>query len=110
MITSVYNDDMTWHDAVRDTVLNYGEDVYFGDKIKMLCLMIDDGGWIVLDILGDVNEDGKFRIADIVAMQKYIINEKQPVILNLKAGDINKDGSTDVFDLCLMKNMIISKL
>lgn len=109
MIAAACGDNTEWHDAVRDTVLNYGEDVYFGDTIKMLCLIVDDGGWWVYPyIKGDVNSDGIFSVADVVSMQKYILGTES--LKNLKAGDINKDGSADVFDLCLMKNMIISKL
>lgn len=112
MITSAYDDDKTWHDAVRDTVLNYGEDVYFGDTIKMLCLMVDDGGWIVPEyrqegVEGDVNSDGEFSVADVVSMQKYILGTES--LKDLKAGDVNKDGYADSFDLSLMKKMIISK-
>lgn len=112
MITSAYDEDKTWHDAVRDTVLNYGEDVYFGDTIKMLCLMVDDRGWIVPEyqvesVEGDVNSDGEFSVADVVSMQKYILGTES--LKNLKAGDVNKDSYTDSFDLSLMKKMIISK-
>ncbi len=111
MIAAACGDNTEWHDDVRDTVLSYGEDVYFGDTIKMLCLMIDDGGWIVPEnqeesIIGDVNVDGEFSIADVVSMQKYILGIESPD--NIKAGDINGDESTDVFDLCIMKKMIIS--
>ncbi|MDE5771664.1 MAG: hypothetical protein K2I06_08590 [Ruminococcus sp.] len=113
MISAACGDNTEWHDAVRDTVLNYGDDVYFGDTIKMLCLMVDDGGWIVPQyqfesVKGDVNLDGEYSIADVVSMQKYILGMES--LEDIKAGDVNGDGSTDVFDLCLMKNMIISKL
>ncbi len=109
MIAAKCGDNTEWHDAVRDTVLNYGDDVYFGDTIKMLCLIVDDDGWWVFPyIKGDVNSNGEFSIGDVVLMQKYILGTES--LEDIKAGDVNGDGSTDVFDLCLMKNMIISQL
>ncbi|MDE6087840.1 MAG: hypothetical protein K2G25_05580, partial [Oscillospiraceae bacterium] len=35
-------DDTEWHDQLRDVIINYGDDVYYGDTIKLLCLMADD--------------------------------------------------------------------
>lgn len=96
-----------WHDTIRQTVIEYGEDVYFGDTIKMLCLIVDDGGWIVpeTNVIGDVNKDGKFNIADVVNMQNYLLDKDS--LLNYKAGNINSDNIIDVFDLCYMKKMLI---
>ena len=114
MIAGACSDNTEWHDAVRETVVNYGEDVYFGDTIKMLCLIVDDGGWIVPEnkgsetISGDVNTDGVFNIADVVSMQNYIIGKD--ILKDWQAGDINNDNIIDVFDLCSMKKMILSQL
>ena len=96
-----------WHDTIRQTVIEYGEDVYFGDTIKMLCLIVDDSGWIVpeTNVIGDVNKDGKFNIADVVNMQNYLLDKDS--LLNYKAGDINSDNIIDVFDLCYMKKMLV---
>ena len=47
MITAAAAGNTEWHDSIREMVLGYGEDVYFGDTITMLCLIIDDGAWIV---------------------------------------------------------------
>lgn len=56
-------------------------------------------------VQGDVNADGVLSVADIVAMQKYILNSG--TINNWKAGDLYEDGRIDVFDLCLMRQMLI---
>lgn len=113
MIAAACGDNTEWHDAVRETAVNYGEDVYFGDTIKMLCLIVDDGGWIVPEsnsytLDGDVNKDGEFTIADVVSMQNYLLGRDS--LADWKAGDVNTDEVIDVFDLCRMKNMILSKL
>lgn len=81
MIAGACGDNTEWHDVVRENVLNYGSDVYFGDTIKILCLIVDNGGWIVPEnkgsetISGDVNADGMFNIADVVLIQKYLISK-----------------------------------
>lgn len=47
MIAAACGTNQEWHDSIRNAVINYGNDVYYGDSIKMLCLIVDDGGWIV---------------------------------------------------------------
>ncbi len=55
------------------------------------------------EIVGDVNNDGKFDISDIVAMQKYLTN--QGTLTAAVNGDVVKDGKLNVFDLIAMKRM-----
>ncbi len=103
-----------WHNAVRELCLNYGENVYFGDTITMLCLIVDDGGWIVpesasLSVRGDINADGIFSIADVVALQKWLLCAPDAEITDWKAGDLYEDECLNVFDLCLMKRELIQK-
>ena len=88
LVSACDESNKQWHDTIRQTVIEYGEDVYFGDTIKMLCLIVDDGGWIVpeTNVIGDVNKDGKFNIADVVNMQNYLLDKDS--LLNYKAGDI----------------------
>lgn len=114
MLAGACGDNKKWHDAVRETAVNYGEDVYFGDTIKMLCLIVDDGGWIVPEnkgseiIAGDVNADGVFNVADVISMRNYLIGKD--TLKNWQAGDINNDNIIDIFDLCGMRKMILSQL
>lgn len=112
IISAACSDDKTWHDSVRDVCLNYGEDVYFGDTITMLCLIVDDGGWIVpqtnnTSVRGDVNADGQFNISDAVIFQKWLLSEKDTKLADWKAADLYEDGRLDVFDFCIMKKMLI---
>ena len=55
---------------------------------------------------GDVNSDGKFNVADIVMMQKWLLCAGD--LTDWKAGDLCKDDRIDVFDLCLMKRLLIN--
>ncbi len=34
-----------WHTALREYILNYGDGVYYGETIALLCLIADDGAW-----------------------------------------------------------------
>lgn len=113
LISAACGDNKEWHDLVRDTVVNYGDDVYFGDTIKMLCLIVDDGGWIVPlkkaeSVPGDVNADGSFTVADVVLLQKWLLCVPDTVLADWEAGDLCKDNRLDVFDLRLMKRMLIA--
>lgn len=132
LITAACGDNTEWHDELREVILDYGDDVYFGDTIKMLCLIVDDGGWIVpqagethpietteptettpevttepLAVLGDVNADGTFDLTDIVMMQKYLL--RAGGLTDWKAGDLHEDGVIDVFDLAKMKRLYLTK-
>lgn len=55
-------------------------------------------------VMGDVNADGEFNIADAVMLQSWLLGSKE--INNAKAGDICSDGILDIFDLCAMKNSL----
>ncbi len=95
LISAKCTGNTEWHDKIRNTVLNYGDDVYYGDTIKMLCLIVDDGCWIVPEtkktgvILGDANCDGKVTIADSTAILQALGN---PDKYGLSAtGAINAD-------------------
>ena len=57
------------------------------------------------DVEGDCNNDGKFTIADIVMLQKWLLNDGT-VLDNWKAADLYEDDMLNVFDLALMKQMI----
>ena len=112
LISAACGDNMNWHDSVRDMILNYGEDVYFGDTITMLCLIVDDGCWIVpesinMSIPGDWNADGTFNISDVVMMQKWLLAVPDVKLEDWKAGDLCNDNILNVFDLCLMKRELI---
>lgn len=112
LIAAACGENTEWHSAVRDTVINYGEDVYYGDTIKMLCLIADDGGWIVPEAsdihkLGDINLDGTVNTLDAELLQVYLVNKET---LNAEQGnnaDLDSSGVVNVFDLVLLKRQIL---
>ena len=58
-------------------------------------------------VIGDVNCDGKFNIADVVLLQKWILALPDANLSDWKAGDLCEDDRLDVFDLCMMKKELI---
>lgn len=58
-------------------------------------------------IQGDVNMDGKFDIADVVLVQKWLLAVPDTKLANWKAADLCEDDKLNAFDLCLMKRMLI---
>ncbi|MBQ8905835.1 MAG: RICIN domain-containing protein [Ruminococcus sp.] len=61
----------------------------------------------VQSVIGDVNADGAFNIADVVTLQKWLIAVPDTQLANWKAADLCEDERLDVFDLCLMKRELL---
>ena len=107
MVEDIYfaGTESEWNELIKDW--NFEE--YYTDSSVMDNVTVHfNSADIESDVAGDVNADGKFNIADIIMMQRYIMYQGR--ILNWEAGDINKDGIINVFDLCSMKNMLIQTL
>ncbi|MDE6034812.1 MAG: dockerin type I repeat-containing protein [Ruminococcus sp.] len=56
---------------------------------------------------GDVNDDGKFSVADVVLLQRWLISDGNVILKNWKNADLHEDNTLDVFDLVLMKKQLI---
>ena len=57
---------------------------------------------------GDVNVDGKFNIADVVLLQKWLLNVPNTQLANWRAADLCKNSKLNTLDLCLMKHKLIN--
>ena len=55
--------------------------------------------------LGDVNKDSKFNVADLVAMQKYLLGAGR--VEDWQFGDMNNDERLDAFDMVLMRKLAV---
>ena len=60
-------------------------------------------------IAGDVNADGEFSVADLVALQNWLLAKPDSDLADWEAGDLCKDQRIDVFDLIMMRRMIASE-
>lgn len=58
-------------------------------------------------LLGDINADGSFNIADIVMLQKWLLGVSDVTLPNWKAADFCEDGKLNVLDLCMMKRKLV---
>ena len=62
-------------------------------------------------LMGDVNNDGEFNVADVVLLQKWLLAVVPDTDLkNWKAVDFCNDNKLNVFDLCLMKRELIERM
>lgn len=58
---------------------------------------------------GDVNGDGVFSAADLILLQKWLLNVPDTKLADWRAADFCEDGVLDVFDLSMMKKALISQ-
>ena len=58
-------------------------------------------------IQGDADGDGAFSVADIIALQKFLLNAGS--LKNDKNCDYLKDDIIDIYDLALMKNALLAQ-
>ena len=61
-------------------------------------------------VSGDINNDGTFNIADVVAFQKWLLGDKGQNIADWKAADLCSDDRLDVFDLTMMKKALLKEM
>lgn len=88
----------------------YGEDANFSGAIDNLAVyrqaLNPDEVAAISAVKGDVNADGQFSVADLVAMEGFLLGRSG--LKNGKAGDLCADGVIDSFDFVVMRRMIIS--
>lgn len=58
-------------------------------------------------LMGDVNDDDKSTIADVVLLQKWLLNPSGTYLQDCRSADLCEDGVIDAFDLCLMKKNLM---
>lgn len=56
-------------------------------------------------LLGDVNEDGKVDVKDIILLQKYIVCKEKTI--NFEAADMDANGNINVFDVVFLKRAVM---
>lgn len=95
LISASCGNDTEWHEALRDEIINYGEDVYYGDTIKMLCLMVDDGCWIVPKATNNNTAD------NLIALKKWILYSEN--LSDWEQYDLDNDNSLNIYDVLAVK-------
>ena len=59
-------------------------------------------------LLGDVNGDGQVDIADVTALQNYLLGRAQATF-NQENADVNSDGDITIADVKALVNTILDK-
>ncbi len=58
-------------------------------------------------VIGDVNADGDFTVADLVMLQNYLVCRGD--VIDWQAGDLCEDSQLDVFDMVAMRRELLNK-
>lgn len=111
IVAAKCGDNAEWEKSLRNCIVNYGDDVYYGDAIKMLCLIVCADNWIVPEYgseenkRGDVNLDGIVNNDDILLLGKHL-TAKEPLTTDYsESSDIVDDDVTNVFDMIMLRRI-----
>lgn len=106
--------NLEWEESLRDCIVNYGDDVYYGDTIKMLCLIVAADKWIVPEyntgLKGDINDDGSIDNNDIVLLRDYLTGKSDISVEYYGEIDILNDNKIDIFDMIALKRIILNEI
>lgn len=61
-------------------------------------------------IVGNVNADETFNVADVVMLQKWLLAIPNVTLVDWKAADMCEDNRIAVFDLCLLKRKLLKHI
>ena len=60
-------------------------------------------------VMGGVNKDGIFSIADAVMLQKWLLNVPDATLTDWKSADLCADGIINVFDFCKIRELLVAQ-
>ncbi|MBE6862156.1 MAG: glycosyl hydrolase family 9, cellulase [Ruminococcus sp.] len=78
--------------------------IYWNSPLTYLLSLTEKAG-NTSSVKGDVNADGEFGVADVVAMNYYLVIREHDLI-DWQAGDLCEDGVIDSFDLVAMRKLL----
>lgn len=133
LIAAKCGDNQAWETSLRDCILEYGNDVYYGDTIKMLCLIADADAWIVpgdspehtdtttettmetttetteiqQNTAGDINEDGETTLADMVLLLQYLLGNASLSQEQTVRSDLHQNGVVNGMDLAALRQILV---
>ena len=102
---------------VFSSTMSGGYDLYYydGTRVSPLTAMNTDKNELGADffaydtVIGDVNADGEFNVADLVLLRKWLLAVPDAKLESWQNADLCKDGILDVFDLCLMRRVLVGE-
>ncbi len=105
-LTAVSSNDVTFVLYAKE--VNAGDSITLGTNGQSSgCMNYTVFASAKESLIGDVNADGKFSVADVVMLQKWLICSPGVTLTDWQAGDLCEDGRIDAFDLCIMKRELI---
>ena len=102
---------------IFSSTMNGGYDLYYydGSRVSPLTELNSDKNELGADffafdpVIGDVNADGGFNIADLVLFQKWLLASPDAKLENWQNADLCRDSKLDAFDLCLMRRELVGR-
>ena len=58
---------------------------------------------------GDVNRDGDFNVADLVLLEKWLLDVPDTVLADWETADLDKNGLLETFDLVMLRKLFLEK-
>lgn len=100
-----------WENSLWTYISSYGDDVYYGDTIKMLCMITYSDLWKVptespVYEKGDINADGNVGSVDLVMLSRYLTGSLSMASDEGERADMDSDSTIDIFDLMLLRQKI----
>lgn len=91
---------------------------YIADEFNFICddqpeiTKFDNGALDLvfktkLNITGDANKDGSLGVADVVLLQKWLLNQRIDGYFDWKAADLCTDNKLDIFDLVMLRKKLV---
>ncbi|MBO5105036.1 MAG: transglutaminase domain-containing protein, partial [Ruminococcus sp.] len=115
-----FHSDTTWDDS-NDKEISY--EWFLKSDNEMKAETVSHGSWklfapsalhsfqgeelpVCAYSMGDMNTDGNVNIADLVEMNRYILNKPSENGYDVVLADLNYDGFSDAFDMVLMRKLV----
>ena len=101
--TTVYSDPISNIGGTHDLYF-----VYSDQGVSMQAWRFTESSEPSERRMGDVNADGKFDIADVVLLQKWLLAVPDTKLADWKAGDLDDNGRLNSIDLTLIKRKLLN--
>ena len=76
---------------------------------KYVKLWLDFDNLAEGSLSGDINADGNVNIADLLLLQKYLLNNTKFTSAQYIAADMDSDGKVNGFDMVLLRQTLLEK-
>ena len=110
---SAFDEDAIYHGFTTEIGILNSADPNAKSTDKGYFTINDDGSLNLIhprsDLKGDVDLDGDVDVADIVMLQKYLLNAQPFNIENYINADVYTEGKVDVFDLGMLKRIVVNQ-